>query len=75
LFEPTITIENLARSARVAEGDSAPEKELRETVFESIVALDVPTSLPRVSFTFEATGLATCNSSMTPVPGRCHLSL
>jgi hypothetical protein len=54
LFEPTITIENLARAPRVVHGNEAPARELRETVFESIFALDVPTTLPRLSFTFEA---------------------
>ena len=46
LFEPTMTIENFARSPRITEGNAPPEKELRETIFESIVALDVPTSVP-----------------------------
>ncbi len=41
LLEPTITIENLG---------GAP----RATIFEAVVALDVPTSVPRLSFTFEA---------------------
>jgi hypothetical protein len=70
LFEPTITIENLARSPRVAEGTNPPDRELRETVFESIVALDVPTSVPRLSFTLEAIVHPFVHSDENPFTGR-----
>jgi hypothetical protein len=75
LFEPTITVANIARSPRVADGDAAPEKELRETVFESIVALDVPTSIPRVSFTFEAIVHPFVRSGENPFTGRTAADL
>jgi len=57
-FEPTWTVENLADSPRVIEledGAVADTVRLqRETVFEIVFALDVPTEIPRVGFTFEA---------------------
>jgi hypothetical protein len=51
--EPTWTIEHLAARHRT-ESEGKIERAGRETVFELIFALDVPTSIPRVSFTFEA---------------------
>lgn len=55
--EPTITWDNLIRRARVAEtdsqGDTVIKKTERERVFETVMALDIPTTIPRVSFTFE----------------------
>ena len=55
-IEPTITVENLGSRARV-ETAGGVERTERETIFELIFALDVPTEIPRVSFTFEV-GLA-----------------
>ena len=52
-FEPTITFENLGDRARVDVGGSVEETE-RETVFELIFAVGVPTSIPRVGITLEA---------------------
>lgn len=51
--EPTWTIENL-RSAPRIEINGVIERASRETIFETIFALDVPTSLPRIGMTFEA---------------------
>jgi hypothetical protein len=51
--EPTWTIENLASRHRIESGGQV-ERAKRETVFELIFALDVPTTIPRVGFTFEA---------------------
>ncbi len=51
-IEPTITIENLGRRART-EVDERIERTPRETVFELIFAVGVPTEIPRVGFTFE----------------------
>jgi hypothetical protein len=55
--EPTITWDNLIRRARVAETDSQGNtiirKTQRERVFETVMALDIPTTIPRTSFTFE----------------------
>ena len=51
--EPTWTVENL--SARHASKPMARSNaQSRETVFELIFALDVPTSIPRIGITFEA---------------------
>lgn len=52
-IEPTWTVENLRGAPRI-EVDGAIERESRETIFEVIFAVDVPTSLPRIGMTFEA---------------------
>lgn len=52
-IEPTFTIEHLAQRHRV-EADGAVERAARETVFELIFALDVPTQIPRIGLTLEA---------------------
>jgi len=52
-LEPTITFENLGRRARI-ERDGIVERSEREAVFELILALDVPTSVPRVGLSLEA---------------------
>ena len=75
LFEPTMTIENLARSPRIAEGNAPPETELRETIFEPIVALDVPTSVPRLSFTFEVIVHPFVRRSENPFTGKIAAEL
>ena len=55
--EPTITFENLAGRARVEVTDEAGgtvvERQARESVFELILALGIPTEIPRVGFTLE----------------------
>jgi len=51
--EPTWTIEHLASRPRI-ESNGQVERALRETVFELIFALDVPTTIPRLGFTLEA---------------------
>jgi hypothetical protein len=51
--EPTWTIEPLGSSPRI-DANGLVERAARETVFELIFALDVPTTIPRVSFTLEA---------------------
>jgi hypothetical protein len=56
-IEPTVTWENLFRRSRIAEtderGNTVIEKVGRERVFETVFALDIPTTIPRVGFTFE----------------------
>jgi len=52
-IEPTWTIEHLASKHRI-ESNGQVERVERETVFELIFALDVPTTIPRVGFTLEA---------------------
>lgn len=53
-FEPTFTIENLARRPRVVGPDGATERVHRERVFETVLALDMRTKAPRLGFTVEA---------------------
>ena len=52
-IEPTFTIEHLAQRPRL-EVDGAVERVARETIFELIFALDVPTEIPRIGLTLEA---------------------
>ena len=51
--EPTWTVENLFRPPRI-ETNGMADRASRETIFEIIFALDVPTSIPRIGMTFEA---------------------
>ena len=55
--EPTFTWENVFRQARVEEtddqGNTVVRRISRERIFETVLALDVPTTIPRVGFTFE----------------------
>lgn len=57
-FEPTLTIGNLFRSPKVARLEAGEPVEVtqagRESKFESILAVDIPTQIPRLGFTFEA---------------------
>ena len=59
-IEPTVTIEHLFGGARIEVVDElgdgsvvAPTREARETVFELILAVGIPTEIPRVGFTIE----------------------
>lgn len=52
-IEPTITFENLGSRARVNVG-SQVERTERETLFELIFAVGIPTEIPRVGITLEA---------------------
>ena len=56
-IEPTFTVENLFSRHRVAEFEGNEQigvtRAEREVVFETILALDIPTEIPRVGFTFE----------------------
>lgn len=52
-FEPTFTVENLANRHRVVTPDGVIERVDRELVFETILALDLKTRLPRLGFTAE----------------------
>lgn len=52
-FEPTFTIENLANRHRIVTPDGVTERVNREFVFETILALDMKTRLPRLGFTAE----------------------
>jgi len=56
-FEPTFTIENLANRHRVVTPDGVTERVNRELVFETILALDLKTRLPRLGFTAEMSAM------------------
>jgi hypothetical protein len=55
--EPTVTWENLFRPPRVSEtdaqGNTVIRRSQRERIFETILAVGVPTTIPRTDFTFE----------------------
>ena len=53
-IEPTFTIEHLAHRHRRAATDGVAERVSRERAFEIVIALDMPTSVPRLGFTAEA---------------------
>ena len=53
-FEPTFTIENLAKRHRVVAADGVTERATRERVFETVLALDMKTRVPWLGFTAEA---------------------
>jgi len=57
-FEPTVTVGNLFRPAKVAKLEAGVPTETsepgREATFEMIFAVDIPTEIPRVGLTFEA---------------------
>jgi hypothetical protein len=52
--EPTFTIENLANRHRVEAPDGSTTRVNREHVFETVLALDLKTKLPRLGFTAES---------------------
>jgi hypothetical protein len=56
-IEPTFTWENLAGRPRITEtgedGNTVVKRAERERVFETVIALDIPTTIPRIGFTFE----------------------
>jgi hypothetical protein len=72
-IEPTFTVENLFRRPRidVLEGGRVVEsgRADRETVFELIFALDVPTEIPRVGFTLEAIFVPFGGTAVNPFTG------
>jgi hypothetical protein len=52
--EPTFTIENLAGRHRVITVDGVTRRVQRERVFETVLALDMATKVPRLGFTVES---------------------
>jgi hypothetical protein len=52
--EPTVTIENLGNRHRVVTAEGVTERAERERVFETVLALDMSTRVPRLGFTVEA---------------------
>jgi hypothetical protein len=67
-IEPTLTLDNLGNRARV-EIDGVVEQTQRETVFELIFALDVPTEIPRVGLTLEVIFVPFTTTSEHPFTG------
>lgn len=67
-IEPTWTIENLGARPRV-EVDGQVERTARESAFELIWALDVPTTIPRVGLTLEAIFVPFGGTSVHPFTG------
>jgi hypothetical protein len=54
LFEPTFTVENLANRPRILDGSGRVTRPSRSTVFEIVVAVDIPTRWRRIGLTSEA---------------------
>ena len=67
-IESTWTIENLGARPKV-EIDGQEERTARESVFELIFALDVPTTIPRVGLTLEAIFIPFGGTSVHPFTG------
>jgi hypothetical protein len=67
-IEPTFTIEHLAERPRI-EVDGTVERVPRETTFELIFALDVPTEIPRVGLTLEAIFIPFGETAVHPFTG------
>lgn len=53
-IEPTFTIEHLANRHRVVTADGDTERIHRERAFETVLAVDMPTRVPRLGLTVEA---------------------
>ena len=72
-IEPTFTVENLFSRHRVAEFDGDEQVGVtlaeREVVFEAILALEIPTEIPRVGFTFETIFIPFASGSENPFTG------
>jgi hypothetical protein len=67
-IEPTFTIEHLAQRHRVST-DGVVERVDRETVFEVIFAVDIPTEIPRIGVTLEAILIPFGETSVHPFTG------
>jgi hypothetical protein len=67
-IEPTWTTENLGNKRRI-EVDGEIEEVKTESVFELILAVDVPTTIPRIGFTFEAIFVPFGRTSVHPFTG------
>ena len=78
-IEPTFTVENVFNRHRVAEMNDGVQVGIiraeREVVFETVVAVDIPTELPRVGFTLEAIFAPFSSSSENPFSGRTATDL
>ena len=72
-IEPTFTVEHLFSRHRVAEFEGDKQvgvtRAEREVVFETVLALDIPTEIPRVGFTFETIFIPFASGSENPFTG------
>jgi hypothetical protein len=73
-IEPTISFENLGSRARI-EADGVVEETERETVFELLFAVGVPTQIPRVGLTFEAGWAAFSDDNLVELELELNLHL
>ena len=73
-IEPTITFENLVNRARV-EIAGVTELTQRETIFELIFALEVPTEIPRIGLTLEVGFAPFGSTSEHPFTGETAANL
>ena len=73
-IEPSFTVENLFSRHRVAELEGDEQIRVtraeREVVFEAILALDIPTEIPRVGFTVETIFIPFASGPENPFTGR-----
>jgi len=68
--EPTFTVPNLFSPPRIRTLDTGDEERAsREVEFEIILAVDIPTSLPRLGFTVEAIWTPFSGTSTNPFTG------
>ena len=68
--EPTVTFSNLFNGHSTQTSEGVIETAGRDAAFELIVAVDVPTALPRLGFTVEAIWTPFGQSSINPFTGR-----
>jgi hypothetical protein len=68
--EPTVTVSNLFKRHRVINDDGVTETATRGRDFEMIIAVDIPTRLPRLAFTFEAIWTPFGRTSRNPFTGK-----
>jgi hypothetical protein len=69
-IEPTITVEPLFGRPRIVGESGVPERTPRETFFEMVFALDVPTRAPRLGLTFEAIVAPFGTTDVNPFTGQ-----
>ena len=69
-IEPTLTFSNLFGGPRIRSADTRPLRDASERAFEIILAIDVPTRVPRLAFTAEAIWTPFGKSSTNPFTGR-----
>jgi hypothetical protein len=67
--EPTISFENIGNQARVERG-GVVEQTQRETIFELVFVVGVPTAIERVGLTFEVGIAPFLSASENPFTGR-----